>query len=182
MQATVSSCEPASVVLANQDLVGRIGRLAQSYSYPHSIFGSPRAASYVERLAQQSQYPGEGWYASLFLGETAAFAYLSIYGIGNGRDHTLWKIRHPLLEEGQQPVSLRLLFEGMVKSAANLRPGTAKFIIFLSEHETNVIDQVQAAGFEREGCFRDYYRLGEACLVYGKTITKRNGLTYGGSS
>lgn len=172
MQATVSRCETASVVLANHDVLGHISRLAESYSYPHSIFGSPRATSYVERLAQQSQYPGEGWYASMLLGETAAVAHLSIYGVGNGRDHTLWKIRHPLLAEGRHPVSLRLLFDGMIDSVVNLRPGTAKFIIFLSEHETDVIDQAQAAGFEREGCFRDYYRLNESCLVYGKTITK----------
>jgi hypothetical protein len=172
MQATLSRCEPASVVLADQETLGQISEMAQSYPYPHSIFGSSGAASYVEKLAQQCHYPGEGWYVSTLFGKVEACAHLSVYGVGNGRDHTLWKIRHPLLARGTQPVSLRLLFEGMVNAVVNLRPGTAKFVIFLSEYEREVIEQAQAAGFEREGCFRDYYRLEEACLVYGCTFAR----------
>lgn len=172
MQAILSRCEPVSVVLADQETLGQISEIAESYPYPHSIFGSSRAASYVEKLAQQCHYPGEGWYVSTFLGKTEACAYLSVYGVGNGRDHTLWKIRHPLLAGRNQPESLRLLFEGMTDAVVNLRPGTAKFVVFLSEYEREVIEQAQAAGFEREGCFRDYYRLDEMCLVYGYTIAR----------
>ena len=172
MQATLSSCEEVSVVLADQETLGQIIEIAQSYPYPHSIFGTSKAASYVEKLAQQCQYPGEGWYASTYLGKIEACAYLSIYGVGNGRDHTLWKIRHPLLAAGDPPSSLRLLFEGMIDSVVSLRSGTAKFVVFLSEFEREVIEQAQAAGFEREACFRDYYRLDETCLVYGCTVAR----------
>jgi hypothetical protein len=160
-----------TVVPADQLLLDGIGRLARSYPHPHSIFGGPDADQYVQKLARQAQHPGEGWYALNPDGEdVVAAAHLSIYGIGRDNGHTLWKIRHPLVADYWPPTYLQALFEGVIAVAKWLRPGTAKFVVFLSEYETEAMLQAGAAGFEREGSFHDYYRLGEVCFVYGRTV------------
>ena len=164
----------------DRSLMEGVVNLAVSYPYPHSVLGGPAAGAYVERLAARAQHPGEGWYAVRHLGEVMAAAHLCVYGVGDGSSHTLWKVRHPLFAAGRPTECLAFLFDGVAEVAAKLRPGTAKLVIFLSEYEQEVMLQACNAGFEREACFKDYYRLGEACFVYGKTVTqeqvKNNGM------
>jgi hypothetical protein len=153
-----------------QSLLPGIGELAAAYPYPHAVLGRAGAGRYVEGLAARAAYPGEGWYAATLGGEVMAAAHLSIYGIGDRSGHTLWKIRHPLLAEGRPADYLRVLLESLTGVAVRLRIGTAKLVIFLSDYEAEVITQARHAGFQCEGQFRDYYRLGETCMVYGKTV------------
>lgn len=146
-------------------------RLASEYPYPHSIFGSASAAEYVLGLASRASHPGEGWYGlGLRPEELAAAAYLGIYGFGRGDGHTLWKIRHPLADASEGGRPLAELLEELVASAVRARPGTAKFVLFLGEHEEEAMRSAQESGFRREACFPDYYRLGEKCFVYGRTV------------
>lgn len=158
------------ISLTGQNLLPGITKLAAAYSYPHAVLGRAGAGHYVEGLAARAAYPGEGWYAATLGGEVMAAAYLSIYGVGDRSGHTLWKIRHPLLAEGRPADYLRALLESLASVAVRLRMGSAKLVIFLSEYEVEVITQARRAGFQCEGRFRDYYRLGETCLVYGKTV------------
>ena len=154
---------------AADNLLPGVIKLACSYPYRHNILGSARAGDYVERLAMQSQSAGVGWYVAEQHGETLAAAHLSIYGLGDGTDHTLWKIRHPMTASDSPGNSLSFLFAALVDTAVKLRPGTAKVVIFLSEFERDVMMQAANAGFQCEGCFESYYRLGESCFVYGCT-------------
>ena len=162
-----------TLLFAVDQLLPNVIKLAYSYPYRHNILGSARAADYVERLAVQSQTPGVGWYVAEQHGETVAAAHLSIYGLGDGSGHTLWKIRHPMVAAGSPANSLSFLFDALVHTALNLRPGTAKVVMFLSEFEHEVMLQAANAGFRCEGCFESYYRLGESCLVYGRTSSSR---------
>jgi hypothetical protein len=152
-------------------ILAGVMRLAREYPFPHSILGGSDAEAYVRELASRSRYAGEGWYG---LGADpawlAAAAYLGIYGFGNGDGHTLWKIRHPLAGSAEDGGCLAVLFSALMESALRTRPGTAKFVIFFGEHEQAAMRSAQQAGFEREACFPDYYRLGERCLVYGCTM------------
>jgi hypothetical protein len=166
----IQTASGLAVVPADQTLLKGICRLARAYPHPHSIFGGPESDSYVQKLARQSHQLGEGWYALSLDDEVLAAAHLSIYGVGRGDGHTLWKIRHPLAADYRQTAYLRSLFEGVTGVAMRLRPGTAKFVVFLGEHESEVMAHARLAGFEREGVFRDYYRLGEVCFVYGRTV------------
>jgi hypothetical protein len=159
-----------AVVPAGQTSLKDIGRLAHAYPHPHSIFGGPESDLYVQKLARQSHNSGDGWYVLSLDDEVLAAAHLSVYGVGRGDAHTLWKIRHPLAADYKQAVYLSALFEGVIRVAMWLRPGTAKFVVFLGEHETEVMAHASLAGFEREGAFHDYYRLGEVCFVYGRTV------------
>jgi hypothetical protein len=159
-----------AVVPADQISLRGISRLARAYPYPHSIFGGPESDPYVQKLARQPHNLGGGWYVLGLGDEVVAAAHLSIYGVGRGDGHTLWKIRHPLAADYRQAAYLRALFEGIIRAAMRLRSGTAKFVVFLGEHETEVMLHARLAGFEREGVFRDYYRLGEVCFVYGRTV------------
>ena len=155
--------------LAVDQLLPDVIKLACSYPYRHNILGSARTGDYVERLALQSQAPGVGWYVAERHGETVAAAHLSIYGLGDGSGHTLWKIRHPMVAADSPASSLLFLFDALCLTAIKLRPGTAKVVVFLSEFEHDVMLQAANAGFRCEGCFESYYRLGESCLVYGRT-------------
>jgi hypothetical protein len=154
----------------NQSLMQRVIELATSYPYPHSVLGGPRAGNYIEKLAERVQYPGEGWYAVRHLEEVLAAAHLCVYGVGGGDSHTLWKIRHPLVADEHPPECLTFFFHGLIDIAMKLRPGTAKFVIFLSEYEQEAMSQARKAGFEHEASFKDYYRLGETCFVYSRTV------------
>ena len=160
---------PISFRPADAGLLPGVVRLALDYCLPHSLFGRSEAAAYVRRLAAQAKHPGEGWYAAVRGGEVVAAAYLSVYGVGDGSGHTLWKIRHPLHDEGGPAGSLALLFQGLVGAALRARSGSAKFVVFLGEHEREAMTQAGDVGFQREACFKDYYRLGETCFVYGRT-------------
>jgi hypothetical protein len=160
---------PFSFGPADQSLLPGVKGVAMNYRHPHSILGRREAAAYVQQLAAQARHSGEGWYAVSRLGEVASAAYLSVYGVGDGNGHTLWKIRHPLLDDGAPAACLRLLFNGLVAAALRARRGSAKFVVFLGEYEQNAMSQVSEAGFQREACFKDYYRLGETCFVYGRT-------------
>ncbi len=160
-----------AVVPADRSLLPGIIKLAQSYPYPHSFFGQPQADMYVRKLAGAEPRNGEGWYAVKHLYNVAAAAHLKIYGVGNGNGHTLWKIRHPLVTDYHQPLYLDLLFNGLIAEAVSARQGTAKFVIFLSEYEKDLMLKLQEVGFEREACLHDYYRLGESCFIYGRTVS-----------
>jgi hypothetical protein len=170
MRAEEEEAVPA-IFQTGRDLLPDITKLADAYPYPHGVLGRAGAGRYVEGLAARAQYPGEGWYAATLDGEVVAAAHLSVYGVGDRSGHTLWKIRHPLLADGRTADYLRLLLETLTGVAVRLRIGTAKLVIFLSEYETEVIAQAHNAGFQCEGRFRDYYRLGETCLVYGRTVS-----------
>jgi hypothetical protein len=158
---------------ANDHLLLKVAKLANSYPHPHSVLGRASAADYVIRLAAKSQHLGLGWYLVERRGEAVAAAHLAVYGLGDGSGHTLWKIRHPLLAAHSSAGYLTFLFDGLVETAIRLRPGTAKMIIFLSEFEKDAMLQASKSGFQREGCFENYYRLGETCFVYGRTINSR---------
>lgn len=152
-------------------LLAGVSRLAREYPFPHSILGSAKADAYVRGLAARTSHVGEGWYGLGVAPENlAAAAYLSIYGFGRGDGHTLWKIRHPLADGAHDGGSLAELFEELVTSAVRARPGTAKFVVFFGEHEQPAMRCAERSGFECEACFPDYYRLGEKCFVYGRTV------------
>jgi hypothetical protein len=155
---------------ATPNMLSGVVNLARAYPYPHSVLGRAAAEPYVRELSARANYQNEGWYAATISGEVVAAAYLSVYGIGDGSCHTLWKIRHPMLAEGMPGGCLAALFNVLSQSVLKLRGGTAKLVIFLSEHEKDAITHVQDAGFQCEGRFKDYYRLGEVCLVYCKTV------------
>lgn len=159
--------------LAVPNLLPKVATLASSYPYRHNVLGRAGAGDYVEKLARQNQQPGVGWYVAERHGEAVAAAHLSIYGLGDGSGHTLWKIRHPMVAADSPRDTLSFLFEALSETAIRLRPGTAKMVIFLSEFEREVMMQAANAGFQCEGCFESYYRLGESCFVYGRTISGR---------
>ena len=159
-----------AVVPADNNLLPGVIELARSYPYPHSFFGQLKADHYVRKLAGPDRKPGEGWYAVTRSHKVTAAAHLKIYGVGSESGHTLWKIRHPLVKDYHRPLYLDLLFNGLITEATRQRKGTAKFVIFLGEHEKDLMLKLQDAGFEREACLRDYYRLGERCFIYGRTV------------
>lgn len=168
-----STCYTTSELVieaATEGLLPQVVKLACSYPYQHSVLGTPAAQRYVQTLAERGQHQGEGWYVLLQLDEVVAAANLSVYGIGAGSGHTLWKIRHPMLAPGAPDDLLAFLLDGLTDIALRLRRGTGKFVIFLSEHEQEALRQASKAEFEPEGCFKDYYRLGETCYVYGRTV------------
>lgn len=153
-----------------EGVLAGVTRLASQYPFPHSVFGGSETEEYVRGLANRARHAGEGWYGLGSRPETlVAAAYLSIYGFGRGEGHTLWKVRHPLADGSEGGRPLAELFEELVASVVRVRPGTAKFVVFLGEHEQGAIRGAQEAGFRREACFPDYYRLGEKCFVYGRT-------------
>jgi hypothetical protein len=164
--------ETSEVVIrpAGQGFLLDIVKLAKAYPHPHSVLGHAGAEHYVHQLAARAQYPGEGWYAATVIGEVVGAAYMSVYGVGDGGCHTLWKIRHPLLAEELPAECLAALFNALSNAVLKLRNGTAKLVLFLSEYEADAITQAEDAGFQCEGRFKDYYRLGEICLVYCKTV------------
>ena len=173
ISATLSEWEAPDFLVepAEPGLLPGIVKLANAYPYPHTILGRAGAERYVQKLAAQTNYPGEGWYAATHFGEVVAATYLSVYGVGDGSSHTLWKIRHPLVADTTPAQSfLSSLFDAMTAAALRSRRGSAKFVMFLGEYETDVMAQARRAGFQCEARFKDYYRLGEDCLVYCKTV------------
>ena len=152
-------------------LLSGVVRLSREYPFPHSIFGGSGSEAYVRGLAARASHPGEGWYGLGYGAESlTAAAYLGIYGFGSGDGHTLWKIRHPLTRGAGAGGQLADLFEELVCSAVRARGGTAKFVVFFGENEQEAMRCAQISGFQCEACFPDYYRLGEKCLVYGRTM------------
>jgi hypothetical protein len=154
-----------------EGVIAGVAHLTREYPFPHSIFGGSDAEAYVRGLATRACHSGEGWYGLGHRPERlAAAAYLGIYGMGRGDGHTLWKIRHPLSDGSADDQPLAHLLEELVVNAVRARAGTAKFVVFFGEHEHRAMRAAQRAGFRREACFPDYYRLGEKCLVYGRTV------------
>lgn len=149
----------------------RITDLAASYPYQHSIFGSPATAAYVRKLASDSQNSGEGWYGVARGPDNLAVIHLTVYGVGNGEDHTLFKLRHPLLTGDQGGECLTRAIELAARTAAELRPGSQKLVLFLGEEEDEALRAAKGAGFLLEGVVTDYYRLGERCFLLGRTAT-----------
>jgi hypothetical protein len=170
VQERVFEWETSELVItpATPSILPGIVNLAKAYPYPHSVLGHAGAEHYVRQLDTSANYPS--WYAATIMGEVVAAAYLSVYGIGDGACHTLWKIRHPMLAPGMPAGCLAALFDALSTTVLRLRSGTAKLVIFLGEYEVDAITQIENAGFQCEGRFKDYYRLGELCLVYCKTV------------
>jgi hypothetical protein len=161
--------------VTSAEFAGDIVSFALNYPFPHNILGKEGADRYVLALTDKgsrSAAPSQvdGWYTGSIEDRVCAACYLSIYGIGNGKDHTLWKIRHPMLASPRYKFSLAALLRKISRIALEALPGSAKIVIFLGEREVDAQWAAQKAGFQREACFKDYYRLGEACYVYGLTL------------
>jgi hypothetical protein len=157
------------------EAAAKVVQLASGYSHPHSVLGKESAEEYVKSLLsgrrEHLKCPDtDGWYTGADDGEVYAACHLSIYGVGNGKGHTLWKIRHPLLRDGADDIYLIELFRRLCRVAFQARPGSAKIVIFVGQQETEVQLAARGAGFKEEACLRDYYRLGEYCFIYGKTM------------
>lgn len=144
-----------------------ITEMAESYPYAHNVLGTPRSRDYVARLANHER----GRWFGLFEGEMPrAAAHLALYGDGNHRDHSLWKVRHPLAHGSLAALNdWTTLLRALPREALAQRPGTVKVVIFLSEHERIAARAAQSAGFKLEGRLQDFYRLDEQCLVFGLT-------------
>lgn len=143
--------------------------MAACYPYPHNVLGTQNVGAYVLRLANHST--GK-WYG-LFCGEERprAVAHMALYGNGNGRDHSCWKIRHPLaIQEAPATDYWVMLFNALVAEACSIRPGTLKIVMFLSEYERAAASAAECAGFAIEGRLTDFYRPGEQCVVFGQTV------------
>lgn len=149
------------------DALLAVADMAATYPLPHNVLGTQAARSYALRLAE---HPQGSWYG-LFSGERLhVAAHLALYGQGDGVHHSLWKIRHPLTWGGLEPVApWSQLLESLVGEALRVRPGSVKVVLFLSEHEREAGHAARQAGFTLEGCLRDFYRLEETCLIYGRT-------------
>jgi hypothetical protein len=151
------------------EFLARVIRAAERYPHPHSVFGGPKAAAYVTELANRSPETGEGWYG-VEREHGLAAVHLSVYGFGDGRGHTLFKLRHPLFSGAEGSDCLTDAIEAAAAAAARFRPGTQKLVVFLGEKERNAFEAVRRAGFHLEGVLADYYRLGERCFVLGRTV------------
>ncbi|MCB1058078.1 MAG: hypothetical protein KDD11_21475, partial [Acidobacteria bacterium] len=112
---------------------------------------------------------GEGWYGAARGPDDLAVVHLAIYGVGNGQDHTLFKLRHPLFSGAQGEECLTRAIEWAMRAAADVRPGSQKLVLFLGEEEREALHCAKEAGFLLEGVVNDYYRLGERCFVLGHT-------------
>jgi hypothetical protein len=96
---------------------------------------------------------------------------MALYGNGNGRDHSCWKIRHPLaVRDAPATDYWAMLFNSLVAEACSIRPGTLKLVMFLSEYEQAAACAAECAGFAIEGRLTDFYRPGEQCVVFGQTV------------
>jgi hypothetical protein len=149
-----------------------VQRLAREYQYPHSVLGCPNAAEYIRALEERVRLvPGSGWYcASSESRSVVAAVHASVYGYGDRNGHTLWKLRHPLVDEVPgATVTLAALLQFVSARVVEVRPSSAKLVILLGEHELEARSAAADAKFCLEGVLTDYYRLGEQCLVYGKT-------------
>ncbi len=145
--------------------------LASEYPLPHSLLGTEKAPEYVMKLATRFvDQQGAGWYGYICGNSISAAAHLSVYGFGNGRGHTLWKIRHPMLQTGCDPDHLGILLDFLVDHSLLSRSGSAKIVMFLSEFESIAIEEARAHSFILQGQLSDYYRIGEMCLIYTRTV------------
>jgi hypothetical protein len=145
-----------------------VAEMAAGYPLPHNVLGTPLAPTYVGQLAK---HPAGGWYGLFIDGQIRATAHLALYGQGDCRTHSLWKIRH-LLASCVETTPLALwasLLDALVHEALSVRPGSVKAVMFLSEHEHHHARAAEHAGFVIEGHIRDFYRLEELCLIYGRT-------------
>ncbi len=162
--------------IPSAELAGDVVSFALNYPFPHNILGKEGADRYVLELTEKggrSPAPSrvDGWYTGTIEDQACAACYLSIYGIGNGKDHTLWKIRHPMLASSRYRLQLAALLRKMGSIALEARPGSAKIVIFVGEQERDALWAIRKAGFRQEACFKNYYRLGETCYVYGLTLS-----------
>ena len=144
--------------------------LALGYPHPHNVFGHPRAADYVCHLAAQAN---GAWHCLFSEQCLRVAAHLSLYCDGDNRAHSLWKIRHPLLGATSRASHLAQLFDELIIRTTHCRPGSTKTVLFLSEHERLAARAARLASFLLEGTLRDFYRLGENCLIYGRTAVAK---------
>lgn len=173
--ALESSAERASVpevrIFRPQDqgFLADITRLAETYPHPHSVFGGPEAGPYVHNLADHRRFSGEGWFGAASARGLAA-VHLGVYGVGDGRGHSLFKLRHPLSEGPEGLSCLVRAFDAARRAATHTRPGSQKLVVFLGEAERIARQAAEGAGFRLEGTLDDYYRLGERCFILGHTV------------
>jgi len=170
LQGAVTSPRRASVRAitgADGDALHSVAKLAADYPLPHNVLGTGAAPAYALQLAQ---HPAGRWYGLFDGRHLLAAAHLALYGEGDGRSHSLWKIRHPLARpEASTGAEWTRLFDALVAAALAIRPGSIKAVMFLSEHERDAGEAAVAAGFAVEGALDDFYRLEERCLIYGRT-------------
>lgn len=141
--------------------------LAEQYPFPHNVLGRPSARGYVHRLLGGAE---GNWYVVHTAGLVQACGHLGLYGKGDNNTHSLWKIRHPMSPTKAPVDGLEQLFWGLACEALRFRAGSVKVVLFLSEVEVGAACAAQRAGFVHEGTLKDYYRLGEECLLYGLTL------------
>ncbi len=154
------------ITFTSLDALYAVADMAASYALPHNVLGTHAARSYALRLAQ---HPQGKWYGLFAGAQPRAAAHLALYGLGDGYNHTLWKIRHPLALRGIAPVGdWSDLFKALVREALDVRPGSVKVVLFLSEQEREAGRAAERAGFIVEGRLRDFYRMEETCLIYGR--------------
>ena len=156
-----------AITPAEPDALRSVVDLAATYGLPHNVLGTNAARAYVLQLAE---HPMGRWYGLLARERLLAAAHLALYGQGDSRSHSLWKIRHPLARpEAISAGAWPRLFNALVQEALAIRPGSIKAVLFLSEHEREASEAALAAGFSVEGVLDDFYRLEERCLIYGRT-------------
>lgn len=170
LQGTVTSLRRIPVCAitgADPEALHSVAELAAAYELPHHVLGTSAARAYALRLAE---HPTGRWYGLFDGRHLLAAAHLALYGEGDGQSHSLWKIRHPLARrEASSGAEWTRLFGALVEVALELRPGSVKAVLFLSEHERDAGEAAVAAGFDVEGVLDDFYRLEERCLIYGRT-------------
>jgi len=147
-----------------------IESMAERFPLPHNVLGRPGAARYVRSLPCNEF---AGWYALLASGAPVAAAHLAPYGSGDGQGHHLWKVRHLLAQRREgNASSWALLLDSLAAQTCSLKPGTSKIVTFIGEHDLEAARAASAAGFTREGCLQDFYRMEEQCLIFGRTVSK----------
>lgn len=162
---------PYSVVrVSAPPQLSEIELMAETFPYPHNVLGRSGAAAYVRSMPSNEV---AGWFAVRTPDAHLAAAHLAPYGSGDGKGHHLWKVRHLLArQKGGNVRTWARLLDFIAVQTLVLKPGTSKLVTFIGEHEREASEAAEAAGFSREGCLRDFYRLEEQCLIFGRTVSK----------
>lgn len=170
MWTTMSHFHPihASWVGDALSLLASIIELAQAYPYSHNVFGKKRAAGFVRAIAVPGPEP-EGWHVAKQGDQVLAAIHLKAYGPNHPIGHALWKLSHPLAAQGHSLETMMCLMAAVLRRLAS-HNGTHKVVLHLGESERLCIEAAQAVGLVHEGTISNYYRFGEACLIFGITI------------
>lgn len=143
--------------------------MARAYPYSHNVFGKRETPDFVRAIAAPGP-PPEGWHVAMRGGAVAAAIHLKTYGPNHPRDHALWKLSHPLIDTGHSSTILAELIASVLHGLVVGRHATHKVVLHVAEHEGLCIEAARTVGLSHEGTLADYYRLSEACLIFGITI------------